>query len=484
MSSRFNRINLLIIAALLCAVSAMGQFKIAEAFSPNMVLQRNKPVPVWGRAGAGNMVTVQFAGQQLSAKADTGGKWMVVLKPLHVSALPQSLTVSCGDTAVTYTNILVGDVWLCSGQSNMEYPLDRTLKKYAAPQKGMDEGQAALTENKPAAIRYLYVEKNLKQAPVLPTKGWVDGNDSMVRYVTDIGYFFAREIYNKTAVPVGIISDSWGGTRIEQWQPDWSYVQSAAFKDSITGPDFKIDGVHPGQMYNGLIAPLQPFAIKGVLWYQGETNAMLEDQQTYPAKFKLLVDTWRQLFRDKKMPFYYVQIAPHLYTNRKDKKQHTPQLLPAFWEAQTKCLAVKNTGMVITTDLVDKLADIHPSYKWVVAHRLAALALEKDYGIRQTVISGPVFQSAKQKNNTLVLHFNHVVNGLKSSDGNALNWFEVAGADKKYVPALAVADGDKLIVSSPEIAAPKYVRFAWDEKAQPNLVNSEGWPAVPFRWER
>ena len=481
MGARFNRINLIICAALLCAVSATAQFSISKAFSGNMVLQRNKPVPVWGRAEAGKTVTVQFAGQQLSVVTDATGKWEVVLKPLRLNATPQSLTISCGDTVVTMNNILVGDVWLCSGQSNMEYPLDRTLKKYAAPQKGTDEAAAALTEIKPANIRYLYVEKNLKQAPVLPTKGWVDGNDTIVRYVSAIGYFFAKEIYSKTEVPVGIISDSWGGTRIEQWQPDWSYAQSPVFKDSITGPDFKIDGAHPGQMYNGLIEPLQPFAVKGVLWYQGETNAMLEDQQTYPAKFELFADTWRQLFRDKKMPFYYVQIAPHLYTSRKDKKQHSPQLLAEFWEAQTKCLAIKNTGMVITTDLVDKLSDIHPSYKWVVARRLAALALEKDYGIKQTVLSGPVFQSAKQKGHTMVLQFKHAVKGLKSSDGNVLNWFEVAGADKKFVAAHAVIDGNKVIVSSPEITKPAFVRFAWDEKAQPNLVNGEGWPAVPFR---
>ncbi len=484
MFHRFKPVILSGICIIAFAACAAAQFKIAEAFSSNMVLQRNKPVPVWGRAEAGKTVAVQFSGQQQTATADTAGKWMLVLKPLKVNASPQRLTVTCGDTSVTFTNILVGDVWLCSGQSNMEYPLDRKQKKYAAPQKSTDEGEAALTENKPAAIRYLYVEKDLKQAPRLPTKGWVDGNDTIVRYVSAIGYFFAKEIYSNTQVPIGIISDSWGGTRIEQWQPDWSYAQSPVFKDSVTGTNFKIDGMHPGQMYNGLIEPLQPFAIKGVLWYQGESNAMVEDQQTYPAKFELLVSNWRQLFRDDKMPFYFVQIAPYLYSGRKDKKQHSPQLLSEFWEAQVKCLSIKNTGMVVTTDLVDKLSDIHPPYKWIVGRRLAALALEKDYRLKQTVISGPVFQSVKQKSNTLVVKFKYTGNGLKSSDGNALTWFEVAGADKKFVKADAVIENDKVVLSSTEIAKPKYVRFAWNEKAQPNLVNSEGWPAVPFRWER
>ena len=479
-----STINKGLFTAFTCLLTATvsAQLKIAEVFSDNMVLQREKPVTIWGSAIAGKQVMVQFATQQKQSFANSSGKWSVVFEPLVMSATPQNLTVvSSNEPTLTLKNILVGDVWLCSGQSNMEYPLDRKLKRYAAPKKGMDEAEAALTESKWDGIRYLYVEKNLNKFPLLPTKGWTDGNDTLVRYASAIGYFFAKDIYEKTKVPIGIITSSWGGTRIEQWQPDWSYENSKAFKDSITGPNFKIDGMHPGQMYKGLIEPLIPFAIKGVLWYQGESNAMVEDQKTYPLKFKLLVNTWRNLFKEANLPFYYVQIAPHLYTTRKDKKIHSTTLLPEFWEAQTKSLLLKNVGMVVTTDLVDNLADIHPSYKWKVGRRLALIALEKTYQQKQAVYSGPQFAHAKRKQKTIVLSFNHKGSGLVSSDGNALNWFSIAGKDGKFVTATAVIAADKVVVSSAEIEKPKYVRFAWDEKAVPNFVNKEGLPALPFR---
>ncbi len=471
-----------IIITVLLSATAGAQLKFAEVFSDNMVLQRDKPVTIWGNSIAGTQVIVQFATQQKETFADTAGKWKVVFEPFKLSAIPQNLTAVSGNLPVlTLKNILVGDVWLCSGQSNMEYTFDRKLKKYAAPKKGVDEALEELTKPKPGGIRYLYVEKNLNKVPVLPVKGWTDGNDTLVRYASAIGYFFAKDIFEKTNVPIGIITSSWGGTRIEQWQPDWSYQQSTIFKDSITGPNFKIDGMHPGQMYKGLIEPLIPFAVKGVLWYQGESNAMVEDQKTYPAKFELLVKTWRNLFKDEQLPFYYVQIAPYLYTARKDKKIHSPVLLPEFWEAQTKSLQLKNTGMVVTTDLVDNLTDIHPSYKWIIGRRLSLWALEKDYNMQQAAYSGPMYTSLKRKKNTMVLHFSHTGSGLTTNDGNALTWFTIAGKDGKFVTATAQINGDKVIVSSPEIKKPKHVRFAWDEKAQPNFINKEGLPAIPFR---
>jgi sialate O-acetylesterase len=224
-----------------------------------------------------------------------------------------------------------------------------------------------------------------------------------------------------------------------------------------------------------------PFAVKGVLWYQGESNCMIEDQDTYQEKFRLFVSSWRSLFKDDKLPFYTVQISPYLYTARKDPKKHTLELLAKFWEAQTNCLSIPNTGMVITTDLVDDLSDIHPSYKWVVAHRLALTALAKTYNKRSVVYSGPVYRSAKKKKNKIELKFINTGSGLASSDDKPLTWFTIAGEDEKFVPASVTIEGDKLIVSSPEVAKPKYIRFAWNETAQPNFINKEGLPAVPFR---
>jgi sialate O-acetylesterase len=458
-----------------------AQLKIAQVFSDNMVLQRDKPLTVWGRSTAGKQVTVQFAGQQKTTIADTAGKWQISLDPLKLSSTSQILKINSDGSSVVLQNILVGDVWLCSGQSNMEYPLDRKLKRYAAPKKGVDEADAELTKLKPAAIRYLYVEKSLNKIPLLPTSGWTDGNDSLVRYSSAIGYFFAKDIFEKTNVPIGIITSSWGGTRIEQWQPDWSYRQSPVFRDSATSANFRIDGIHPGQMYHGLIEPLVPFAMKGVLWYQGESNAMIEDQATYPAKFELLVNTWRSLFKDNNLPFYYVQIAPFAYTARKDKKVHAPTLLPEFWEAQSKSLNLQNVGMAVTTDLVDNFSEIHPSYKWVIGRRLALWALQKDYQVKQAAYSGPRYTSSKRKKNTIVLSFDHAGTGLVSSDGKPLTWFSIEGKDGKFVNASAVIARNKVIVSSPGIKKPISVRFAWDEKAQPNFFNKQGLPALPFR---
>jgi sialate O-acetylesterase len=208
---------------------------------------------------------------------------------------------------------------------------------------------------------------------------------------------------------------------------------------------------------------------------------MIEDQDTYKEKFRLFENAWRNVLKDEKLPFYTVQIAPYLYSSRKDPKKHAPDLLAKFWEAQTNCLSLKNTYMVVTTDLVDKLTDIHPSYKWVVAHRLALQALAKTYNNKSIVYAGPQYKSMKKKKDQIILSFTNTGTGLASRDDKPLTWFTIAGEDQHFVPANVTIDGEKLIVSSPEIKQPTYVRFAWDETAQPNFINKEGLPAVPFR---
>lgn len=457
------------------------QLKIPAVFSDNMILQRDKPLPVWGKAKPGSLVAVSFLTQQKTCNTDSDGNWSVVLDPLHTSIVPANLVIK-NDTTITFHNILVGDIWICSGQSNMEYTLDRRLKKYAPPKSGTDPSEAEVSiTRKPSVIRYLYVERTLNKIPELPTKGWTDGNDTIVRYISAIGYFFAKEIFKKANVPIGIISSSWGGTRVEEWTPPSAYSLSTVFSDIVKTDTFKIDGIRPGLKYKGMIDPLIPFAVKGVLWYQGESNCMIEDYDTYPEKFRLFVNTWRSLFKDDQLPIYTVQISPYLYSTRNDSKKHSADLLPKFWEAQTKCLSVPNTSMVVTTDLVDNLKDIHPSYKWVIAHRLALQAMAKTYLNNSGEYSGPVFQSAKRKKNKLILSFSHYGKGLVSNDGQPLNWFSIAGKKGKFVNATAVIESNQVILYSDKVKRPKYVRFAWNEKAQPNLFNKDGLPAFPFR---
>lgn len=446
-----------------------------------MVLQREKPVAIWGTADAGEEITVTFAGQTKTAISDTAGNWQVKLDPLAASALPRKMIIA-GSNTIELENILVGEVWLCSGQSNMEYPLDRRLKKYAASQRGEDLAEKELSGEKNPLIRFLYVER--KMMPVLATDGWKDTNDTTLRYVTAAGYFFAKELTENLKVPVGIISTSWGGTRVEQWTPPSAYEQSPLFKDSIAGKtNFKIDGMVPGKMFESMLLPIIPYTIKGFLWYQGESNLMIHDTTTFVAKTKLMLDTWKGLWKDESLRFYYTQIAPYYYSKRKDKLVHGPDLLPYYWEAQAKCLEFPNSGMVVTTDLVDNLGDIHPGYKWEVGRRLSLWALAKDYG-KKVVYSGPLYKSMKVKKNTIELEFAQTGSGLTSADGQPLNWFTIAGSDRKFVPANAIFKGKKMIISSNEVTNPVAVRFAWDETAMPNFCNKEKLPASPFRTDK
>jgi len=441
-------------------------------------LQRGKPVAIWGTADAGEKITVTFAGQTKIAVTDTARNWQVKLDAMEASAEPRKMLIS-GSNTIELENILVGEVWLCSGQSNMEYPLDRKLKKYTAPKKSEDLSAKELAGPKKPLIRYLYVEKKL--ASTLPTDGWKDCNDTTMRYISATAYFFAKELADKLKVPVGIISTSWGGTRVEQWTPPTAYQQSPLFKDSLVGKtNFKIDGMVPGKMFEGMVKPIIPYTIKGFIWYQGESNLMIHDTTTFVAKTRLMLDTWRGLWNDSNLPFYYVQIAPYNYTKRKDKLIHGHDLLPYYWEAQAKCLEFPFAGMAVTTDLVDDLGNIHPSYKWEVGRRLSLWAQAKDYG-RKVVYSGPLYAKMKVKKHKIELTFTQVGGGLLSADGNPLNWFSIAGSDHKFVPANAVVKGNKIVVSAPEVASPVAVRFAWDETAQPNLCNKEKLPASPFR---
>jgi len=458
-----------------------SQLKVAEVFSSNMVLQRDKPVTIWGKAWAGKEITVSFAGQRQVAITDNDGKWRVQLQPLSLSAVPAEMQIS-SDSIIRLQNILVGDVWLCTGQSNMEYPMDRASKRYALPGKGTDKAKEELDKpGKPDGIRYIYVERTLNKYPLLPAKGWINGNDTTLRFVSAIGYFFAKEIYEATNVPIGIISSSWGGTRVEQWTPPAAYASSGIFKQMMTSDTFKIDGMKPGQVYNGMIEPLVPFAIKGVLWYQGESNCMIEDQDTYVEKMRVFEESWRNLFNGQQLPFYTVQVSPYLYSGRKDPKPHSVELLPRFWEAQTKTTQLPQTYMVVTTDLMDNLKDIHPSYKWTVGRRLALQVLHNEYDKKELVCNSPQFKSMKRKGNKLVVSFTNTGSGFQSSDGKELTWFSVAGDNKNFVPANATIAGNKLIVEAEGVRKPKFIRFAWHETAMPNLINKEGLPCISFR---
>jgi sialate O-acetylesterase len=336
-------------------------------------------------------------------------------------------------------------------------------------------------------IRLFKVARARSAQPKDDVEGqWVKTSPASIK-ATDFSaaaYFFGRRIHQELGLPVGLIESTWGGTRIEPWTPREAFENMpslAAFAEWRAASPLKLPDMQLASLYNGMVAPLAPYAMKGVIWYQGESNTIeYNDGAIYADKMTALVQGWRKAF-GQDLSFYYVQIAPHLYHVVRQATVVSPQAEPLLWEAQTASLRLPKTGMVVTTDLVDDLMDIHPRDKKDVGERLARWALAKDYGRSDVVVSGPLYRGMTIEGGKAMLSFNDIGGGLAANDGKPLTWFVIAGADGEFYPATAEIVGDRLAVSSPAVPAPTVVRFAWDEGAQPNFVNKAGLPASPFR---
>jgi sialate O-acetylesterase len=461
--------------------------QLPSVFGDNMVLQQNQRVPVWGWAKPGTEVTVKFAGQVKRAKAGSDGRWEVRLSALKASSQPAELVIEAGETR-TLTNVLVGEVWFCSGQSNMEKPLGKQ-----PGQKPCLNYEQELAMSDYPEIRLFKAHTALAIAPqkdVTKPSGWRLCNSNSLEAIkfSAAAYFFGRDIQKELKVPIGLVEAAWGGTRIEPWTPPLGFkrVRSLAALDVPLVVTNKLTNTMPTAIYNAMVAPLAHFAVRGVLWYQGESNCMgpRPDGAIYTDKMEALIRSWREIWGEGDFPFYYVQVAPFKYFGSKRKYAVSADALPELWEAQTRALRIKNTAMIVTTDLADNVGDIHPRNKQDVGGRLALLALNKTYGRKDIVCVGPMFKKMKIKGNQALLTFDDVDGGLVSKDGQPLTWFTVAGADGKFVPAEAMITNNTVVVSSPEVASPVAVRFAWSEVAQPNLFNQAGLPAVPFRTGR
>jgi len=454
---------------------------LPKIIGDNMVLQRGGPVPIWGQASPGEAVTVLFAGQQKRAVTDPTGHWQVMLDALPASAEPRDMTIT-GNNSLQLKNILVGEVWLCGGQSNMEYAVNRSTA--GAPAATSSDALLAQEIEHPdyPDIRLFRVEKKV-QPPDVVSSGWTACSGDALDIFSAIGFFFARDIQRVLGVPVGVIQSAWGGSRIEPWTPADAYAPLPAFHaetEKAAGAPPKIDGVTPGNYFNAMVRPLAPFALRGVLWYQGESNIIAtNDGVRYADKMQALVDSWRKIWAKNDLPFYSVQLAPYLYTRRKDPQPHGPDELPKLWEAQFLTLRLPHTAMVPTIDLDSNFGNIHPNGKRVVGQRLADLVLADTYGDKNILYPGPVFANLTITGNTAIVHFDGGV--LASRDQKPLTEFEIAGADGQFVTATAVIKDDTVVVSSTQVAAPVAVRFAWRETAQPNLINKDGLPAYPFR---
>lgn len=420
-----------------CSVSA--EVKLPTVIDSHMVLQRDAPLPIWGWADAGEEVTVTLGNATAKAKADSDGKWSVTLPAMKADGKTHSMTV-VGSNTITLEDILIGEVWVGSGQSNMEWQLRST--------HGSEEAiKAADFKN----IRLFHVPKVQKPEPADDVNAdWKVCTPENVPAFSAVLYYYGKKLHEELNVPVGLINSSWGGSPIEPW----------------TIADGKSGG-----MYNGMIAPLQPFAVRGAIWYQGETNCLQKNGLAYYDRMQALIEGWRKSW-SQELPFYFVQIAP--WSGRYEEGQ-----LPALWEAQAKSLKIPHTGMAVITDLVDNISDIHPRNKLDVGNRLALWALAKTYDQKITY-SGPLYKSMKVDGGRVRLSFAHAT-GLKSRDGKPLNEFQIAGADGRFVAATATIDGDSVIVSAEGVAEPKSVRFGWHKVANPNLINGAGLPASPFQ---
>jgi len=516
-------------AILSLQISARAELKVAAIFGDNMVLQQQMAVPIWGWTTSNAEVIVKFSGQTKTTRADADGKWLVKLDKLKMSAEPQTLVVQARElepfdsasvtnaaaltnelsgliharptesglqitavestTTKTFTNILVGEVWLASGQSNMEKPIGNQ-----PGQKPTFNAEAELAAANYPNIRIFKVEKTLAATPqkdLSKFKPWQECNSNSLDSISfsAAAYFFGRELHTNLNVPVGLVESSWGGTRIEPWTPPVGFemvVSQKRFAATQINAINKIPNTKPTAIYNAMIAPLAGFALRGALWYQGESNLMGTNQDNdyleYADKMAALVGGWRAIWHEGDFPFYFVQIAPFKYYGAKTRRANSPEMLPEFWTLQSQAARrIKHTGMAVTTDLVNNLDDIHPRDKSTVGHRLALLALDETYE-KEVVSEGPVFDEMKISGAKIIVEFAHAHGGLISRDGQPLTWFTIAGADGKFVPAEAKITGKETVeVSSADVKQPTAVRFAWNEIAQPNLCNAAGLPAEPFR---
>ncbi len=444
---------------------ATAGLKLPAVIGDNMVLQQGRPIYLWGWADKGAEVVVSIAAQTVSTKADDQGRWKVLLAKLE-SGDPLELSIKSGSETRTLKNVLVGEVWVCSGQSNMEMGVGAA-----------NDAAKEIAAAKYPQIRLFTVEKHNEPAPLDDCKGncrWTECSPATLGSggwggFSAAAYYFGRELHKQLNVPIGLIHTSWGGTPAELW---------TSRKALEAEPQLK--GVHGSGLYNGMIAPLIPFGIRGAIWYQGEAN--VGGAYQYRTLLPTMIRNWREDWREGDFPFYIVQIAPYHYNRSGNGKPLDPRRLEPcaeLWEAQLlTAKTTANTGLAVTTD-IGNLNDIHPKNKQEVGRRLALWALAKTYG-RHVPYSGPVYRSMSIDGSEIRLAFSHA-KGLKSADDKPLSCFTIAGADRKFVPAEARIDGETIVVSAKDVPEPVAVRFAWREDATPNLVNAADLPASPFR---
>ena len=478
---------------LFAALQSQSEVRLPALFSDNMVLQQGKPVPVWGWADDGEVITIRFRGQQVRTTAKNL-KFEAKLKPLKAGG-PDTLTVSTGTQSLDFTNVLVGEVWICSGQSNMEWPLNNSY-----------QAEADIASATNSQLRLFLVPKNRTATPtrVIDSR-WERLSPKSVQYFSAVGYYFGRDLQKARGVPVGLIGTYWGGTPAESWMDRESLEINPRYKTEI------LDGYEQSmkwwraemekwekekaaaqqeskpfnkgapwqpwggfELYNGMIAPLVPYAVRGAIWYQGESNAGRAEQ--YRTLFPDMIRCWRRNFAQPDLAFFCVQLAPWQAIQPEPGESAWAELREAQL-LSTKMLPA--TGMAVITDVGDE-KDIHPRKKEPVGARLALAARAIAYG-EKIEYSGPVYRSMSIEGNTALLKFDHAGSGLEARGGE-LKGFAVCGDDLKWSWAKAESRADNTVaVTSPSVTRPLAVRYGWADYPVVNLWNKDGLPATPFR---
>lgn len=488
-------------ALLSLAPAAVAEVKPASIFSDHAVLQAGMAVPVWGTAAAGEKVTVSINGSSASAIAGADGRWIVRLKKLKAGG-PFEMKIG-GTNTVTVHDVLVGEVWLGSGQSNMVF----TLSKKNNPWAGVDDEQKVIAGANNPMVRLFTGKATKTYEPQKDIEGeWKLCTPENAGDFSAVAYYFATDLQRELKLPVGMVVEAYGASTAESWLPRDVVAADPQLKPRLEAFDSRVayfrehpgatnagapaapmtingraqaadaklrdpvqDQHEPTVLYNGMIAPVLPYAIRGILWYQGESIVGgRHGVEVYPHTMETLVKTWRARWGEGELPFYFVQLAAL------DNVSNNP----AVREAQAQLLKLPHTAMAVTIDIGDE-TNVHPKRKAALGERLTAIALAKSYG-RKVESSGPVYRLLKIEGSKAIVSFDHAV-GLASKNGAPAE-FEIAGTDERFVPAQAIVQGDAVVISSSEVAAPVAVRYAWKNYPKDaNLYNGAGLPAAPFR---
>lgn len=490
-------------------ISAKAKLRLPSLFSHNMILQRDMEVPVWGWANPGKKVELILNSHKKETISDANGKWKIILNKMSADENLEMIISSEKDTIVL-KNISIGEVWICSGQSNMEFQLGKSLN-----------GENEVKNASNPLIKLFTVTHKSSNEELEDCEGvWKICTPENVKNFSAVAYYFAKNIGKEINIPIGIIQATWGGSPIEAWISKKTLESDNAFnpvferwekyvkefptilnefnqnrdlllskwkEDSAKSvslgfapprkPSAPIEPLGrntPSGLYNGMIFPLAPYGIRGVIWYQGESN--VERYNEYAKLFPALIKDWRKTWDIGDFPFYYVQLP-----NFSRKPEPSGSGWPELREVQRKTLSIANTGMAVTIDIGDSM-DLHPRNKSDVGYRLAIIALANVYGKNNIICSGPLYKSFELYENKVVLYFDFSV-GLTTKDGDKLKGFQISSDNIIFFDANAVIENDHVLVWSEKIDKPSAVRYAWGDNPKGNLFNQSGLPASPFLTE-